>query len=89
MFIITIIKMQSFTSTTPTHDISLIDVNNLYVFCERVFNPKLNGKPVVVLSNNDGRALARSNEAKVLDLFTSRISDKNLTTRAIYSVDDL
>lgn len=48
--------------------IALIDVNNFYVSCERVFNPKLNGKPVVVLSNNDGCAVARSNEAKVLGI---------------------
>jgi DNA polymerase V len=46
--------------------IALIDVNNFYVSCERVFNPKLIGKPVVVLSNNDGCAVARSNEAKAL-----------------------
>ena len=46
--------------------IALIDVNNFYVSCERVFNPKLVGKPVVVLSNNDGCAVARSNEAKAL-----------------------
>ena len=46
--------------------IALIDVNNFYVSCERVFNPKLNNKPVVVLSNNDGCAVARSNEVKAL-----------------------
>lgn len=46
--------------------IALIDVNNFYVSCERVFNPKLEGKPVVVLSNNDGCAVARSNEVKAL-----------------------
>lgn len=46
--------------------IALIDVNNFYVSCERVFNPKLHGKPVVVLSNNDGCAVARSNEVKAL-----------------------
>jgi len=46
--------------------IALIDVNNFYVSCERVFNPKLRQKPVVVLSNNDGCAVARSNEVKAL-----------------------
>ena len=46
--------------------IAHIDVNNFYVSCERVFNPKLNNKPVVVLSNNDGCAVARSNEVKAL-----------------------
>ena len=49
-----------------TRAIALIDVNNFYVSCERVFNPRLEGKPVVVLSNNDGCAVARSNEAKAL-----------------------
>ena len=39
---------------------ALIDCNNFYVSCERVFNPKLNKKPVVVLSNNDGCAISRS-----------------------------
>ena len=44
----------------------LIDCNNFYVSCERVFNPKLNGKPVIVLSNNDGCVVARSGESKKL-----------------------
>ena len=42
----------------------LIDCNNFYVSCERVFRPDLEGKPVIVLSNNDGCAVARSAEAK-------------------------
>ena len=42
----------------------LIDCNNFFVSCERVFDPRLNGKQVVVLSNNDGCVIARSNEAK-------------------------
>ncbi|HDH7780484.1 TPA: Y-family DNA polymerase [Acinetobacter nosocomialis] len=46
----------------------LIDVNNMYVSCERVFDPSLNDKPVIVLSNNDGCAVARSNEAKSLNI---------------------
>ena len=46
--------------------IALIDCNNFYISCERAFNPKLEGKPVVVLSNNDGCAVARSNEVKAL-----------------------
>lgn len=45
---------------------SLIDGNNFYVSCERVFNPKLEHRPVVVLSNNDGCVVSRSNEAKAL-----------------------
>jgi len=48
--------------------ILLIDGNNFYVSCERVFNPKLRNKPVVVLSNNDGAIVSRSNEAKALGI---------------------
>jgi DNA polymerase V len=47
---------------------ALVDGNNFYVSCERVFRPSLNGCPVVVLSNNDGCAIARSNEAKALGI---------------------
>ncbi|MEY4644221.1 MAG: hypothetical protein RLZZ596_1052 [Pseudomonadota bacterium] len=47
---------------------ALVDGNNFYVSCERVFRPSLNGIPVVVLSNNDGCAIARSNEAKALGI---------------------
>lgn len=47
---------------------ALVDGNNFYVSCERVFRPGLNGRPVVVLSNNDGCAIARSNEAKDLGI---------------------
>ena len=54
------------TIHSPQRSIALIDVNNFYVSCERVFNPKLINKPVVVLSNNDGCAVARSNEVKAL-----------------------
>jgi DNA polymerase V len=48
--------------------LALIDCNNFYVSCERLFNPKLEGKPVVVLSNNDGCAVSRSNEVKALGI---------------------
>ena len=44
----------------------LVDGNNFYVSCERVFRPSLVGRPVIVLSNNDGCAVSRSNEAKAL-----------------------
>ena len=46
--------------------IALVDCNNFYASCERVFRPDLNGKPIVVLSNNDGCVIARSNEAKAV-----------------------
>ena len=52
--------------STPSELYGLIDGNNFYVSCERVFNPKLENKPVVVLSNNDGCVVARSQEAKDL-----------------------
>ena len=45
---------------------ALVDCNNFYVSCERAFDPRLQGRPVVVLSNNDGCAVARSNEVKAL-----------------------
>jgi DNA polymerase V len=47
---------------------ALVDCNNFYASCERVFNPALNNKPIVVLSNNDGCIVARSNEAKSLGI---------------------
>jgi DNA polymerase V len=47
---------------------ALVDINNCYVSCERIFNPSLNNKPVIVLSNNDGCAVARSQEAKDLGI---------------------
>ena len=47
---------------------ALIDCNNFYASCERVFNPTLIGIPVVVLSNNDGCVIARSNEAKAIGI---------------------
>lgn len=53
-----------------TERIALIDVNNFYVSCERAFDPKLVGRPVVVLSNNDGCVVARSQEAKDLGITT-------------------
>ena len=48
--------------------LALVDCNNFYVSCQRAFNHGLNGKPVVVLSNNDGCVVARSNEAKALGI---------------------
>ena len=47
---------------------ALVDCNNFYCSCERVVNPKLESRPVVVLSNNDGCAIARSEEAKALGI---------------------
>ena len=47
---------------------ALIDCNNFYASCERVFQPHLNEKPIVILSNNDGCVIARSNEAKALGI---------------------
>jgi DNA polymerase V len=47
---------------------ALVDCNNFYTSCERVFNPKLDKKPIVILSNNDGCVISRSNEAKILGI---------------------
>ena len=56
------------SSTQYTKKIALIDCNSFYVSCERLFNPKIKKKPVVVLSNNDGCIISRSNEAKALGI---------------------
>ena len=47
---------------------ALVDCNNFYASCERLFNPKLYGRPIIVLSNNDGCAIARSDEAKAIGI---------------------
>jgi len=48
--------------------IGIVDCNNFYCSCERVFNPESIGRPTVVLSNNDGCVIARSQEAKALGI---------------------
>lgn len=56
-------------STKPNSSyLALVDCNNFYASCERVFNPRLYKKPIVILSNNDGCVIARSNEAKALGI---------------------
>ena len=47
---------------------ALVDCNNFYASCERVFRPELRTKPIIILSNNDGCAIARSQEAKDLGI---------------------
>jgi hypothetical protein len=62
----------------------IIDCNNFYVSCERVFRPDLEGKPVIVLSNNDGRAVARS--AVMWNLFVRQLwSTLQVVTHSINS----
>jgi len=51
-----------------TRKLALVDCNSFYVSCERLFNPRIRRKPVVVLSNNDGCIISRSNEAKALGI---------------------
>ncbi len=58
--------MRSNSPSINQHIFALVDVNNFYVSCERAFNPKLENQPLIVLSNNDGCAVARSNEVKAL-----------------------
>lgn len=60
--------MSSINSSRPQQRIALVDGNNFYMSCERVFQPALLGKPVVVLSNNDGCIVSRSQEAKDLGI---------------------
>ncbi len=55
-------------SPRPSPLIALVDCNNFYVSCERVFAPRLEHRPVIVLSNNDGCVVSRSNEAKALGI---------------------
>ena len=59
--------------------IALVDVNNFYVSCERLFNPYLHDRPVVVLSNNDGCIISRSQEAKDLGIKMGPVSYTHLT----------
>ncbi|MFC1607090.1 Y-family DNA polymerase [Candidatus Latescibacterota bacterium] len=59
-------KAKAHKQHTPA--VALVDCNNFYASCERVFDPKLEGKPIVVLSNNDGIVVAASKEAKAMGL---------------------
>lgn len=61
-------QMNTASEMHTSRTIALVDVNNFYVSCERVFNPKLRDRPVVVLSNNDGCIISRSAEAKALGI---------------------
>jgi DNA polymerase V len=56
------------SSLKPDPVYALVDCNNFYCSCERVFNPALENKPMAVLSNNDGCIVARSNEIKALGI---------------------
>jgi len=58
----------SYINSSKKKKIALIDCNSFYVSCERLFNPKINDKPVVVLSNNDGCVISRSTEAKKIGI---------------------
>ena len=61
--------------------IGIIDANNFYVSCERVFNPISIGRPTVVLSNNDGCVIARSQEAKDLGALTDVFKREMITEK--------
>ena len=69
--------------------IALVDCNNFYASCERVFNPRLIGRPVVVLSNNDGCVIARSEEAKALGIAMGTPAFKNKETFKRHGVEVL
>lgn len=66
--------------------LALVDCNNFYASCERVFNPSLQGKPVVVLSNNDGCVIARSQEAKDLGIKMGDVYFKTKDTLSSWGV---
>ena len=66
MFLSGELSLMSFAQNTKK--IALVDCNSFYVSCEKLFNPKLRNKPVVVLSNNDGCIISRSTEAKALGI---------------------
>ncbi len=82
--------MSSIKYTTKKNKIALVDCNSFYVSCERLFNPKIQKKAVVVLSNNDGCVISRSKEAKNLGIKMGEpyFKVKNLVKRnkvAVYS----
>ena len=56
------------SNTPSTLAYAMVDCNNFYASCERVFDPSLLGKPIVILSNNDGCVIARSEEAKAIGI---------------------
>ena len=58
----------SYTNNNKKNKVALIDCNSFYVSCERLFNPKINNKATVVLSNNDGCVISRSTEAKKIGI---------------------
>ncbi len=58
----------SYTNSNKKSKVALVDCNSFYVSCERLFNPKINNKPTVVLSNNDGCVISRSTEAKKIGI---------------------
>jgi len=59
---------------------ALVDCNNFYCSCERAFQPRLDGQPVIVLSNNDGCIVSRSDEAKLLGI---KMADPYFMARSI------
>ncbi|MEI6071165.1 MAG: Y-family DNA polymerase [Verrucomicrobiae bacterium] len=69
--------------------IALVDCNNFYASCERVFAPRLIGRPVVILSNNDGCVIARSEEAKALGISMGAPAFKNKETFRRHAVEVL
>ena len=66
--------------------IALVDCNSFYVSCERLFNPSIIKKPVVVLSNNDGCVISRSTEAKALGI---KMGEPYFKVKAIVKKNDI
>jgi len=61
--------------------LALVDCNNFFCSCERVFNSSLNDKPIVVLSNNDGCIISQSEETKALGIHMDAHSEIYITVR--------
>ena len=74
-------KLLNKNHNSINQSIALIDCNNFYASCERIFNPKLIGKPIVVLSNNDGCIIARSKEIGKIKI--GKIENKGKMNRRV------
>lgn len=81
-------RHRDFSEISGVNTIALVDINNFYVSCERVFNPKLNGIAVISASNNDGCAIARSNEAK-LPPYNIKMGEPVFKLRERFKPDEL
>ena len=78
----------SYISSNKKNKVALIDCNSFYVSCERLFNPKIIKKPVVVLSNNDGCVISRSTEAKKIVADAKSIDSAGVFSMVVEAVKE-